>query len=266
MTQNGKMSSYGLYLQTVRVEKGISIDQVAEESRIRAEILRSIEAEDHAKLPDDVFVKGFLRIFAQVIGADPEEAVRRFDVRRKPVPAAEIHSSGGTEKPPRLWLTLLWIAALMIGLVGGTLVVYQMVFHKEQAAAPHEATMKTQEDRPPAEESSPADTPAETAETAEKAETAETMIEATPPQTKAVEKRAAYALEIVCHEDTWLKIIADDARATEHQMKPGDKITLNAETMFNLLIGNAGGISVQLNGQPVPVPGGSGQVVNLQLP
>jgi hypothetical protein len=36
--------------------------------------------------------------------------------------------------------------------------------------------------------------------------------------------------------------------------------------MFNLLIGNAGGISVQLNGQPVPVPGGSGQVVNLQLP
>ena len=257
MTQNGKMSSYGLYLQTVRVEKGISIDQVAEESRIRAEILRSIEAEDHAKLPDDVFVKGFLRIFAQVIGADPEEALRRFDVRRKPVPAPEIHSNRGTEKPPRLWLTVLWVAALMIGLVGGTRVVYQMVFHKEQAAAPHEATVKTQEDRPPAVELSPADMPAETAET---------MIEATPPQTKAVEKPAAYALEIVCHEDTWLKIIADDARATEHQMKPGDKITLNAEAMFNLLIGNAGGISVQLNGQPVPVPGGSGQVVNLQLP
>ncbi len=260
MTQNGKMSSYGLYLQTVRVEKGISIEQVAEESRIRAEILRSIEAEDHAKLPDDVFVKGFLRIFAQVIGADPEEALRRFDVRRKPVPAAEIHSNRGKEKSPRLWLTVLWVAAMMIGLVGGTLVVYQMVYHKGQAAAPHEATVKTQEDSPPispAKESSSAETPAETAET---------MMEATPPQTKAVEKPAAYALEIVCHEDTWLKIIADDARATEHQMKPGDKITLNAETMFNLLIGNAGGISVQLNGQPVPVPGSSGQVVNLQLP
>ena len=257
MTQNGKMSSYGLYLQTVRVEKGISIDQVAEESRIRAEILRSIEAEDHAKLPDDVFVKGFLRIFAQVIGADPEEAVRRFDVRRKPVPAAEIHSNSGTEKPPRLWLTVLWVSAMMICLVGGTLVVYQMVVHKGQAPAPHEATVKTQEDSPPAEESSSAETPAETAET---------MMEATPTNTNAVEKPAAYTLEIVCHEDTWLKIIADDARATEHQMKPGDKITLNAETMFNLLIGNAGGVSVQLNGQPVPVPGSSGQVVNLQLP
>ena len=257
MTQNGKMSSYGLYLQTVRVEKGISIDQVAEESRIRAEILRSIEAEDHAKLPDDVFVKGFLRIFAQVIGADPEEAVRRFEVRRKPAPAVEIHSHSGTEKPPRLWLTVLWVAAMMTCLVGGTLVVYQMVVHKGQTAAPHEGTVKAQEGSIPAEKSSSTETPAETADA---------MIEATTPKTNTVEKKAAYALEIVCHEDTWLKIIADDARATEHQMKPGDKITLNAETMFNLLIGNAGGVSVQLNGQPVPVPGSSGQVVNLQLP
>ena len=149
MTQNGKMSSYGLYLQTVRVEKGISIEQVAEESRIRAGILRSIEAEDHAELPDDVFVKGFLRIFAQVIGADPEEALRRFDVRRKPVPAVEIHSHSGTEKPPRLWLTLLWVTAMMIGLVGGTLVVYQMVYHKGPAAAPPEATVKAEEDSAP---------------------------------------------------------------------------------------------------------------------
>jgi cytoskeletal protein RodZ len=257
MTQNGKMSSYGLYLQTVRVEKGISIEQVAEESRIRAGILRSIEAEDHAKLPDDVFVKGFLRIFAQVIGADPEEAVRRFDVRRKPVPAVEIHSHSGTEKPPRLWLTLLWVTAMMIGLVGGTLVVYQMVYHKGPAAVPPEATVKAEEDSLPAEKSSSDETPAETADT---------TVEATTPHTSAVEKPVAYALEIVCHEDTWLKIIADDARATEHQMKPGDKITLTAETMFNLLIGNAGGVSVQLNGQPVPVPGSSGQVVNLQLP
>jgi cytoskeleton protein RodZ len=257
MTQNGKMSSYGLYLQTVRVEKGISIEQVAEESRIRAEILRSIEAEDHTKLPDDVFVKGFLRIFAQVIGADPEEAVRRFDVRRKPVSTVEIHSRSGAEKPPRLWLTLLWVAAMMVCLVGGTLVVYQMVVHKGQATGPHEATVKAQEDSAPAEKSSSAEMPAEKAET---------TIEATTQKSNAHEKPAVYALEIVCHEDTWLKIIADDARATEHQMKPGDKIEMDAETMFNLLIGNAGGVSVQLNGQPVPVPGSSGQVVNLQLP
>ena len=200
--------------------------------------------------------KGFCGLFAEVIGADPEEAVRRFDVRRKPVPADKIHSSSGPEKPPRLWLTVLWIAAIMIGLVGGTLVVYQMVFHKEQTATPHEATRKRRKTAPlrknrllPI-----------------RRRKRRNDHRGHAPANQGGEKRAAYALEIVCHEDTWLKIIADDARATEHQMKPGDKITLNAETMFNLLIGNAGGISVQLNGQPVPVPGGSGQVVNLQLP
>jgi hypothetical protein len=59
MTNTDKMSSYGLYLQTIRVEKGITIERVAEESRIRAEILRSIEAEDHDNLPMTCLSKVF---------------------------------------------------------------------------------------------------------------------------------------------------------------------------------------------------------------
>ena len=44
MSNLDKMSSYGLYLQTVRVEKGISIEKVSAETRIRTEILHAIEA------------------------------------------------------------------------------------------------------------------------------------------------------------------------------------------------------------------------------
>jgi hypothetical protein len=49
-------------------------------------------------------------------------------------------------------------------------------------------------------------------------------------------------------------------------LKPGEKISLSAESRFNLLIGNAGGVRLNLNGKPVPVPGKSGQVVNVTLP
>jgi hypothetical protein len=86
------------------------------------------------------------------------------------------------------------------------------------------------------------------------------------PTSASTQENGGYALEIVCAEDTWLKVIADDAPASEHSLKPGDVLRLEAESRFNLLIGNAGGISVQLNGEPVPVPGGSGDVVNLELP
>jgi len=49
-------------------------------------------------------------------------------------------------------------------------------------------------------------------------------------------------------------------------LKSGDKIALNAKSHYNILIGNAGGVQLNLNGQPVQIPGRMGQVVNLTLP
>ncbi|MGD8365135.1 MAG: helix-turn-helix transcriptional regulator, partial [Desulfobacterales bacterium] len=53
--------SFGRYLQSIRVEKGISLKAVSQETRIRLETLHFIEGEDHQHLPDEVYVKGFLR-------------------------------------------------------------------------------------------------------------------------------------------------------------------------------------------------------------
>ena len=78
-TETEKTSlSFGRYLQSIRIEKGISLEDVSKETRIRREALLYIEAEDHEKLPDIVFVKGFLRAYAKAIGADGDEAVRRY--------------------------------------------------------------------------------------------------------------------------------------------------------------------------------------------
>jgi cytoskeleton protein RodZ len=254
MTKTDKMSSYGLYLQTVRVEKGISIDDVAAETRIRAEILRSIEAEDHDNLPDDVFVKGFLRTFATVIGADPEEVLRRFEIRRKTQVPVQTLPTATPPRKGRFWLTLLWVAALMVGLVGGTMLIYQlMARHGTDAAPPPEGKREQKAvlpESPPEQEVVVPEAPGESV----------------GPEKESTQEAPSYRLEIVCHEDTWLKAIADDTPAEEFFLKPGDTLRLNAKNNFNLLIGNAAGVSVQLNGNPVPVPGDSGQVVNLQLP
>ena len=255
MTKNDQMSSFGLYLQTLRVEKGISIEQVAAETRIRAEILRSIEAEDHANLPDDVFLKGFLRSFATVVGADPNEVLRRFDIRRKVQAPARVVPGAETTRQGRFWLTLLWVAVLMACLVGGTFLGYEMVLQRGMETAPQAPLADVKET------AAPDETPAASAAAVPEA----------PPEEDAVEVQDAaepprYVLEIACDEDTWLKIIVDDAPAEEYTLKPGDTLRLTASSNYNLLIGNAGGVSVQLDGHPVPVSGESGQVVNLQLP
>ena len=73
--------SFGRYLQAIRLEKAISLEVVSKETRIRKDMLALIEEENHNKLPDEVFVKGFIRAYAEAIGADGDEAVRRYNSR-----------------------------------------------------------------------------------------------------------------------------------------------------------------------------------------
>jgi hypothetical protein len=82
----------------------------------------------------------------------------------------------------------------------------------------------------------------------------------------APESVGPLALAVLAGEETWLKVISDNQRPVEYLLKPGEKVTLEARRGFNLLIGNAAGLRLTLNGRPVRVPGKSGQVVTLQLP
>jgi hypothetical protein len=188
----------------------------------------------------------------------------------------------------------LWVVALMAGLVGGTYLVYQLVHQRSGTdARSREVTRGTEVAEPVAqptteaaqpEEVQPEDAQPEDVQTGTahpeaarpgtaQRQAAQTSASEPPapaeevPQENTAETEATrYKLEIVCDEDTWLKVIVDDAAAEEYFLKPGDRLQLAAKSNYNLLIGNAGGVSVQLDGQPVPVPGKSGDVVNLQLP
>ena len=64
---NQQSFSFGRYLKSVRVEKEIALQRVANETRIGLNTLLLIENEDIGKLPAEVFIKGFLRAYAKVL-------------------------------------------------------------------------------------------------------------------------------------------------------------------------------------------------------
>ena len=73
-------------------------------------------------------------------------------------------------------------------------------------------------------------------------------------------------LTVSATENTWLKVVTDQGIPAEYNLKAGEHLKLEARSTFNLLIGNAGGIKLNLNNKPVHVPGKRGEVVNLHLP
>jgi hypothetical protein len=75
-----------------------------------------------------------------------------------------------------------------------------------------------------------------------------------------------HVLIISAHEDSWIKVVIDQGTPADHTLKAGNQIRLEAQNSFNLLLGNAGGVKLNLNTKPLPVPGKRGEMVNLTLP
>lgn len=72
------MDSIGDFFKQVRETKGLTVDEVASKTRIRADFVKALEEGNFAKLPDQVFARGFVRSYARSLGLDEEDAIHRF--------------------------------------------------------------------------------------------------------------------------------------------------------------------------------------------
>jgi hypothetical protein len=82
-----------------------------------------------------------------------------------------------------------------------------------------------------------------------------------PPETLT-----KFMLQIRALEDTWVKIIVDNQEPKEYNLRSGDQLEEEATAGYNLLIGNAIGLELKLNGEPIKISGKEGEVVNIQIP
>jgi len=242
--KNDKESlSFGRYLQSIRLEKKISLEEVAAQTRIGLGNLMLVEQEDHEQLPAEVFVKGFLRSYAAAIGADGDEAVRRYESRLNVVQKIA-ESEASVEKPVKqVWWKLILLLCAFLGIIA-----LSIAFAKYFLINPgtHEQpTMRSA---------------TEPAVGAKSEQTVETDAESGTP------KSGQLILQISAKEDTWVKVIVDENESTEYNLKAGDSLQIEAKTGYNLLIGNAAGVILKLNDKPVSIPGESGQVVTMHLP
>jgi cytoskeleton protein RodZ len=84
------MGSFGERLQREREMRSISLDEIADSTKISTRFLRALETEDFKKLPGGIFNKGFVRAYAKYLGIDEEQAVTDF-----------VAAENGAQKPEK---------------------------------------------------------------------------------------------------------------------------------------------------------------------
>src|SRR5580658_10880897 len=82
--------TYPLDLSRFRKKAGISLEQIADRTKISLRFLRAIEAEEFEKLPGGIFSTSYLRQYAALVELDADELLAHYteSVAPEPKPVA----------------------------------------------------------------------------------------------------------------------------------------------------------------------------------
>ena len=71
--------SIGDTLAEARRQRGLTITQVSQQTRIRETIIRGIEQDDFSSCGGDFYARGHIRSVGRAVGVDPEPLIREYD-------------------------------------------------------------------------------------------------------------------------------------------------------------------------------------------
>lgn len=193
--------SIGERLRQSREAKGITLDEVASQTRIPIRHLQHIEREEWDALPATTYCVGFAKAYANAIGLDGPEVARELRDRlggtRTRAPAPEYYEQADPARvPPKS--TLVIVAIVLVVFVIGYLV--------WRSTAVEEPTT------PGVEMSVP--------------ETAAPQPQAQPVQPQSPQAMAGQPVTLVATEEVWLRISDGGASIFQGILQPGQRFAI----------------------------------------
>jgi len=263
----------GTYLRTERERKNISLEAIARATKITLKNLEALERDEFHLLPPPVFVRGFLRAYAQHVGLDGQKILEMYERQTKGGDLSlPIKRTEGEKKIARVTKILLPILLIGLGII-----LFYFLFKTPPSppslpSSPPPAAQVTPEIKVkvpgPKEEPPPPQIAPPEEKKIEPSAPPLTVIPEKPVPGVAEEKKKErrHVLKIKAIEKTWLRLKADEEKEIEALLQPKEIATWTARRQFKITIGNAGGVELTFNGVRQGRLGESGQVVHLVLP
>ncbi|MBP6941996.1 MAG: helix-turn-helix domain-containing protein [Syntrophorhabdaceae bacterium] len=232
------LEKIGRFLKARREEKGFTITQISSVLCVRKSLIEAMEQGNWAMLPHHVYVRGYVKEYANFLNVFSEIA-DDFVEEEKAAPP-EIPVQQMVEPPRKKIPRKVFVYSVIFFVLLGYLIVNRVQRDQQPYAPTVEATSHIS--------STGVFSPGP----------ADNM----PSSSNVPDKKM---LMISCHERTWISVIIDGTEKKEFMLNPQEVIMLSAKERFDLLIGNAAGIKMFLNGKDVQFSGKNGEVKRVQL-
>jgi cytoskeletal protein RodZ len=280
------MERTGDRLKKIRLEKGLSLEEVHKRTKIHINVLRAIEDDSFVNL-NPVYVKGFLKIYCQFLGENPADYINDYREPRQRVVVTDEQPSQvrAVQSPPRrpdgapvlkavrsIKMPVLNPVLLkLVGVAGaGIVAVVVLVFlvrlagagisaisAKRKPANPPAAAVarKKEAPKPKPQEPAPVQLPAQS-EAPEHARAQQAL-----PKALGVEAGGVIRLGIRAKEDCWLQVRVDGKTVFQSVLNRGRLEGWQAANKIELTLGDAGKVDLEINGSRIPALGRKGQPV-----
>jgi cytoskeleton protein RodZ len=288
-------ADFGTFLRLAREERGVSLQDLAVATKISARLLESLERNDPSKLPGGIFSRAFVRAYAREVGLDPDAAVARFvaafpdeagaDDMPATTSAVEAESFEQGRRLIRIALRLLGVALLVAFLV----FIYLSRFRTSPVgAAPDraEGPAASPVSEPPPQTQALPPQPAPTAmpgadaanapqpAAAQASVPAEAIVPAPAVEAAAApgaqpagapSTPAPLVVVLTFTDPCWLSVSVDGTRGPSRTANAGEQLEFAVQRSITMTVGNAGAVSLTLNGKPGRALGAAGQVITTTM-
>jgi cytoskeleton protein RodZ len=248
------MNNAGERLKKIRLEKGLSLEEVAKKTKVSLSILRDIEDDTFINL-EPVYVKGFIKIYCNFLGVAPSDFIS--EVRE---PQVTMKLSDDEEKatpflhplpvrkpliPWRMVLMALAAVAAVFFIAGLMRGCGKNRQHPSAAGA-----VRAMSSRPAAVAPAP------------KPKTAAAVVQNQKvPISRNKDEQAGIRLGIHAAEDCWVQVKLDGKTVFATILFRGRTENWIARDKIDLSLGSAGAVELEVNGSRIPSLGRKGQVL-----
>jgi len=251
---HSELATFGEELKREREIRGISLKEIADETKISKRFLEAIERNDHKTLPAPVFTRGFVRQYARYLGLNTEEMVNRYNFAaagddrieksahldrlvQPVVPDVPVRKS-----IPPAYARIDRNVYITIGIVIALALVGWWAYRIKQQRAAEQAEAR----------------PVVVASTSALA-----APQPASPPVQVSSNTDTLRLTLDVNDDSWVTLEADGKTVISDELKAGEHHTYEAKDRFRFkTIGNAGGVVVTLNDVRSPALGREQQVIH----
>ena len=234
----------GAQIKQARIAAGLSVAEVAAKVRVRNSLLVAIESDNFDPCGGEVYARGHVRSIAIALGMNVNDLMVDFGLQVKPAVSAlgEIATMMQGEKRSLPWAPIMAAAAVvMAGVVGFSLFVGG---------------------------ENPVDPPLASAVTTDTPQNDPSMASNTPSASEATALLADDVTVVIAavSESSWIAVTSDSGvQLFAGILQKGATKEFHDPQHLRVVIGNAGAVTLSVNGKKLGTPGGSREVLHFDF-